>query len=164
MGEFSLNNLEVKGGSLLAAVAAGLLIAAPIALSYLIRDRFAESLTPHDLQLLSSFVLYAVILGAAITLTAFLYGGYKRGTRSRLSFGIVTGALIVVYSFVVLVASGLTSVLSDIGLRLDTTFAALLITYASVVVMFSAGGEYIASRKKWQESLVAAKAGPEGSR
>jgi hypothetical protein len=164
VGEFSLKDLKVEGGVIVAGVAAGLLIAVPFVLSYLIRNRFAGSLTPHGVHALSAFLLYALILGAVVTLTIFLYGCYQKGTRSRLFFGIASGAIIVIYSFVVLVTSGLTSVLSDIGLRLDTTFAALMVIYASVVVMFSVGGEYIASRRKWQDSVGAAQAGPGSTR
>ena len=164
MGEFSLKDLKVEGGVIVAGVAAGLLIAVPFVLSYLIRDASAGSLTPHDNQNLSAFFLYALILGAAVTLTIFLYGCYQKGTRSRLFFGMASGGLIIIYSLVVLVASGLTFVLSDIGLQLDTTFAALMVVYASVVVMFGVGGEYIASRRKWQESAGTALAGPGSTR
>ena len=161
--EFSLNDLDVKDGCTKAALAAALMIAAPIALSSIVRERFAGSLTPHDLEVLSDFVLYAVIVGLAVTIAAFLYGGYRKGTRSRLSFGIVTGILIVLYSFTVLVAGGLTPVLSDIGLELDMTYVALMISYASVIVVFGAFGDYIESRKKWKASSKAAKAGPGGN-
>lgn len=158
MGEFSSKDWKVESGVIAAGIGAGLLIAVPFVLSYQIRNGFAGSLTPRDVHALSTFFLYALVLGAVVTLTMFLYGCYPRGTRSRLLFGMASGALIVTYSFVVLVTSGLASVLSDIGLQLDTTFAALMVIYASVVVMFGIGGEYFASRRKWLESVGASEA------
>ena len=141
-----------------AAVAGGLLIAVPFVFSYLIWNGFGVSLTLQGSQALSAFLLYALILGAVITLIRFLYGCYRKGTRSRLLFGMASGLLIMIYSFVVLVISGLASVLSDIGLHLDTTFAALLVIFASVILMFNTGGEYIASIRGWREPVDATKA------
>ena len=149
---------------MVAGVAAGVLIAVPCALSYIVRDRFAESLTSHGDHALSAFLLFALIIGAVVTLTMFLYGCYQKGTRSRLFFGMASGALIIIYSYIVLVVSGLTSALTDIGLRLDTFFAALMVIYASVIMMFSVSGEYIASRRMWQESIEAAQAEPGSAR
>ena len=163
MGEFSLKNWKVEGGVMLAGLAAGLLIALPSVFSYLLRIGFAGTLTTHDVRALSTFILYAMILGAAVASTMFIYGCYRKGTRPRLLFGIISGALIIIYSFVVLVASGLTSVLSDIGLQLDTIFAALMVSYASVVLMFHVGGEFIASRRKLQEPVKSDQAGLGGA-
>lgn len=162
MGEFSPKDWRIESGAIVAGIAAGLLVVVPLVLFFLIRSGFSGSLTHHGIQALSLFLLYALILGASISLTLFLYGCYKKGTRSRLLFGVASGALIALYSFLVLVASGLTSALSDIGLHLDTAFAALMVIYASVIVMFSVCGEYLASRRAWQDSVGAAKAEPGG--
>lgn len=152
MGEFSVKALNVRDGIIGALVAAGSLIAVPFGLSSVIRTKYAGSLTPDDLHALSALVLYAVVFGAAVTATMYLYGCYPKGTKSRMFFGMVSGILIVIYSFMVLVLSGLTPVLMDIGIRLDTKYAALMVAYASVPLVFSAGGDYISSRKKWLES------------
>lgn len=163
-GELSMKDLEVKGGVVVAVVAGGLMIALPLVLSLFIRDSFAASLTHDDIQALSAFLLYAVILGAATTLVVFLYGSHRKGTRPRLLLGMASGALIVVYSFVVLVLSGLTSVLWSIGLQLDTAFVALLIAYASAIIMFSVGGEYVASGKGPQGLASSTPTEPGGGR
>lgn len=159
-----MTELDVKGGVVVAAVASGLLIALPLVLASLIRGRYAASLADDDIQALSAFLIYAVILGAAATSVVFLYGSHRKGTRPRLLLGMASGALIVVYSFVVLVLSGLTSVLSSIGLELDTVFAALLVSYASVIVMFSVGGEYLASGKGPQGAADTTQTEPGSSR
>lgn len=163
MGEYSLKNWKVEGGVMLAGLSAGLLIALPAVLSFLLRIGFSETLTAHDVRALSTYLLYAVILGAAVASTMFIYGCYQKGSRPRLLFGMVSGALIIVYSFVVLVASGLTSVLSDIGLQLDTIFAALMVSYASVVLMFHVGEEFVASKRTLHESAKPDKVGPGGT-
>ena len=163
VGEFSPKDWRIESGAILAGVAVGLLVAVPLVLFYLIRIRFSGSLSHDGVEALSLFLLYALILGAVITLSLFLHGCYQKGTRSRLFFGMASGMLLILYSFMVLVTSRLTSVLSDIGLQLDTTFAAAMVTYASAMVMFSAGGEYLSSRRTWEESVGAAKAGPGSS-
>jgi len=135
-----------------------LLIAVPFALVFFIQKMFSGSLTFQGAQVLSTFLLYAIILGATVALSMFLYGYYLKGTRSRLLFGMTAGALIMIYSFVVLVVSGLASVLSDLGLHLDTTFAALMVIFASIILMFNIGGEYFASTRGWREPVDATKA------
>jgi len=159
LGEFSARNLKLCGGVPWALIAAISSVALPVALYYGIRGRYAESLTQHDAQVLYAFFLYAVILGAAVTVTIYLYGCYPRGTRSRLLFGTMSGALIVAYAFMVLVTSGLMPVFSDNGIPLDTKYVALMVAYASVPLIFSAGAEYITSRKKWLESTGSARTG-----
>ena len=164
MGEFSAQNLKVSGGVIGALVAACALIVVPFGLYSAIRSMYSGSLTTHDVRALSFFLLSAVTLGVAITVTMYFHGSYPRGSKSRLFFGMTSGTLVVVYSIVVLVLSGLTSVLEDIGLRLDTKYVALMIAYASVPLMISAGGVYISWRKKWQESVRAAKKGSVSAR
>ena len=159
--EQSPKDRNLKGGIVTAGVAGGLLIAVPFALVFFIQKMFSGSITSQGSQALSTFLLYALILGAMVALSMFLYGYYQKGTRSRLLFGMTSGPLIMIYSFVVLVISGLASVLSDIGLHLDTTFAALMIIFASVILMFNIGTEYIASIRGWREPVDATKAGRE---
>ena len=153
MGEFSTKEWKVKDGIKPAAIAAGILIAVPFVLSYLIQRSYSTSLIQSDLRILSDFFLYALILGAAVSVAAFAYGCYQKGTRSRLTFGLVSAALIIIYSYVLLIMSGLNSVFTDIGLHLDTGYLALLVGFASVLVMFSVGGEYIAWRGSWLHSV-----------
>lgn len=154
MGDFSFDNLRVRDGVKGAVVAASSLVAVPYVLYFVIRDMSAGSLTSHDFQALSAFILYAIILGAAVTVTIYLYGCYPRGSESRLLFGMSSGALIVAYSFIALVMSGLSPVFSDIGIQLDTKYVALMVAYASAPLMFSAVAEFVASRKSWLESAV----------
>lgn len=162
--EFSLRDLNVMSGVASALVAAGPLIAAPSVLFFLISDWYEGSLTHIGIETLSTFLLYALIIGAAIAFTAFLYGGYKKGTRPRLLFGMASAALVIVYSFIVLVASGFGSLLSDIGVHLDTAFPAFAVTYASVVIMFSVGGEYLRSRGTEEVPAIIVEAESGGAR
>jgi hypothetical protein len=138
-------DMDVRRGVGVAFVTAGLLIAVPFVLSLVVREWNASTLTSHDLHVLSTFVLYAAVLGAAAAGTVYFYVGYKEGTTYRLLFGVASAAIIVAYSVIVVVASGLTSVLVSIGLQLDTTFVALPIAFASVILLFQAGEEYIVS-------------------
>lgn len=164
MGEFSAKNLKCSGGVLGALMAACPFVAVPVALYTVIRSVYAESLTPQDAEALYAFFLYAVIFGAAVTAAAYVYGCYPRGTRSRLLFGVLSGALIAFYAFMVFVASGLTPVFADYGIPLDTKYFALMVAFVSVPLLFSAGAEYILSRKKWLESAGSAQAQAVGAR
>lgn len=161
-GEFSLRHLEVRSSIIATVVVAGLLIGVPSIIYFIIQNGSSGSLTPDGSEAMSAFLLYAWIIGAVISFTSFLYGGYQKGTRPRLLLGMASGALIVAYSIVVLIASGIESALSDIGVRLDANFAALTMVYASVVLMFSVGGEYLASRSESKKLNGAAPAGPGG--
>ena len=147
MGEFSPKNWKVEGGVVTAILAAIFLIALPAVFSYLLRIGFTGHLTANDVHALSVLILYALILGLAVCVAMFLYGCYRKGTRPRLLFGLVSGTLIVAYSFMVLVASGIASVLSNVGFRLDTVFAALMLSYASVVLMFSVLAEHVGANR-----------------
>jgi hypothetical protein len=153
-------DMDVRRGVGAAFVVAVSLIAFPFVLSFIVKELNASTLTSHDLRVLSAFVLYAAILGAAATGTVYFYGCHKEGTTCRLLFGMVSGAIIVVYSFIVIVASGLTSVLSSIGLQLDMTFVALPVAFASVILLFQVGEEYIVSRPSPEEPLEVAEAEP----
>lgn len=159
MGEFSAKNLSVYDGVTTGLAAAGTLIGVPFIISLLLRSRVAGSLPQQDLHSLSTFFLLAVILGVAASIAVCLYDCYPKGTKSRLLFGMLSGALIIVYSFSVLIASGFPRVLSAIGLKLDMIYPALVVTYASVFLMFSFGGEYISSREKWLKKMKAAEKG-----
>jgi Na+/proline symporter len=151
--------MDFKGGIVGAAVAAVSLVVLPVLLYYLIDGRYGADLTRSGEQALTAFAIYAVIVGAAVTVTMFFHGSYRRGTRQRLFLGMASGALVAAYAFVVLVASGFGSALSDIGLRLDTAFAAILVAYASVILVFRAGEEHLESKKGPSEEPTAAKAG-----
>jgi hypothetical protein len=156
VSEFSSKNWKIEGGVAMAMLAAICLIALPAVVSYLLRIGFASDLTTGDIHALSNLILYALIFGLAVCIAMFLYGCYRKGTRPRLVFGLVSGAIIVAYSFVVLVASGLTSVLSSVGFQLDAVFAALMLTYASVVLMFSVLGEHIGAKRTPQRPVESA--------
>ena len=152
MGEFSVKNLESSGGIAGALIAAMLFVAVPVILYAAIRGGYSGLLTPNDAQALDSFFAYALTLGTTITITASLYCGYPKGTRSRLFFGTLSGVLIVAYAFMVLVMSGLTLIFTDRGIPLDTKYFALMVAYASVPLIFSTVAEYVASRKRWLKS------------
>ena len=159
-GGSSIKATDFKGGVVGAAVAAVSLVVLPVLLYFLISGRYGADLTRSGDQALTAFAVYAVIVGAAVTVVVFFHGSYGRGSRPRLLLGLSSGALVAAYAFVVLVASGFESALSDIGLRLDTTFAAMLVAYVSVILVFRAGEEHLESKKVPSEGAATAKAGP----
>lgn len=154
MGEFSLKNLDMRNGLVVALIAAGSSIVLPIVLFLAIKSEHLGSLTHHDVLSLDIFVISAVIIGAVVTSAIYLYCGYPAGTKSRLLMGILSGALLAAYSFVALLASGLNSVIQDIGIRLDLKYVAVMVAYGSVPLVFIAAVGYLNSRKEWLESLT----------
>jgi hypothetical protein len=159
VGELSIKNMRPLEGFVNALLAAGALIGSAVVVYYLVRNWFLGSLTPENTDSLSTFILIAVILGIASSVTVYLYSCYPKGTKCRMIFGMVSALIIVVYSFSVLIASGFSSVLADLGLSLDMIYPALLMTYASVLLMFTVGGEYISSREEWLKKAKAAQKG-----
>ncbi|MCU0860118.1 MAG: hypothetical protein MUE55_05995, partial [Thermoplasmata archaeon] len=152
--------VDVKRGVLGAAIAAVSLVALPVVVYYLISWRYGADLTPSGDQALTAFAVLAVIFGAAVAVNVFFHGSYKRGTRNRLLLGLSSGALVAAYAFVVLVLSGFETVLSDIGLSLDTAYAAMLVAYASVILVFRAGEEHLELKRGPYEEPATAKAAP----
>lgn len=136
-------------GGINALLAAGSLIGVAVLFYYFVRNAFSSSLTNENLNSLSTFFLAAVVLGIATSVMVYLHGCYPKGTNCRLVFGLVAGAMIMVYALIVLVASGFSDVLSDIGLRMDMIYPALVIVYVAVYVMFCVAGEYKSSREDW---------------
>lgn len=156
MGEFSFDNMNVRDGIKGAAAADISLTVVPYVLFFVIKETSAASLTSHDLQVLTLFAQCAILLGTAVTVSIYLYGCYPKGSKSRLLFGMSSGALIIAYSLIALVMSGLTPVLSGIGVPLDMKYVALIVAYASAPLMFSAVAEFVASRGRWLETLGSA--------
>jgi hypothetical protein len=163
VGELSIKNMRPLEGFVNALLAAGALVGSAVIVYYLVRNWFTGSLTSEDSDSMSTFMLVAVILGIAASATVYLYSCYPRGTKCRMTFGMVSASLVIVYSFSVLIASGFSAVLSNLGLSLDMVYPALLIAFSSVLLMFAVGGEYISSREDWLKKAKAAQKGPVSS-
>lgn len=148
MGEFSFDNLRLSCGVQWALVVACAFVLLPLALFAIIRALYAEALTSNIAEVLEKLLLYAVLFGGAVSVATYLYGCYPKGTKSRLLFGALSGVIIIVYAFMIFVVSGLSTVLEEGVVPLDTRYFAAMLAFMSVPLFFSAGADYVLSRGK----------------
>jgi hypothetical protein len=97
---------------------------------------------------------YLILLGVPITVLSFFRGYYPKGSRSRMTFGVLVAGLVCLWIWLVLAGGYLSVQFDDVGLSLNYMGFVLLFILAAalgglyyVVEMLSYRQEWLASRQ-----------------
>lgn len=97
---------------------------------------------------------YLIVLGVPITVLSFFRGFYPKGSRSRMTFGVLVAGLICVWIWLILMGGNLSVQFEDVGMSINYVGLVLLFILAAalgglfyVVEMFSYRQEWLASRQ-----------------
>jgi membrane protease YdiL (CAAX protease family) len=156
MSEFALGEGSLGRGIGSAVVAAVKYLAVPILLivgfTTLVAEAGVDELAG---QLgIDRITTYLLVLGIPITALSFFRGYYPKGSRSRMTFGVLVAALVCVWIWVILMGGNLSLDLEEVGLSISFVGLVMLFVLAAalggvyyVVEMFSYRKEWLTSRQ-----------------
>ncbi len=128
--EFDLKNLDRREGAKRGIVVASLLIIVPLLTLYVL-----PSLLGARVDGITPLLLIALALGAPSALVAFLNGAYPKGSWPRAMFGVLLGALLLIYVLLVIPSEGLQTFFSDLGMPIDVERLLLVLAYVPALFM-----------------------------
>jgi hypothetical protein len=150
MEDFKFKHGTIGKGIVAASLVAVLLIVVPVVL-FLILNRIIPDLFIRSL--LRDLILLVVLMGIPVAATSFFRGFYKKGSLARLIFGLVESGLFLLYLSILLLSSGLPSVLQWMNYYPDLAGIYIALLYLVALRTFGYLVELLWFREDWLKSI-----------
>jgi hypothetical protein len=157
-----MSEFDTKYGSwgkgTIAAVLAGLkYLIVPLLLLIFISSLIVEAGGQQivDQLGLNDLMIWIAVVGIPITIVSFFRGFYPKGSKSRLTFGAISVALVCIWIWMVTRGGNIALEFDQFGLGLVVTGLILLFILAAALKAVLHLAEYLSYRKEWLKSISA---------